>query len=47
VGYSDESEEDAALQLNLMLRDLLGDAKADGLPVYGRDGDKITPVPRD
>jgi hypothetical protein len=39
VGYSDESEEDAALQLKLMLRDLLlGDARADGLPVYSPDG---------
>jgi hypothetical protein len=46
VGYSDESEEDAALELKLMLRDLLGDAKADGLPVYGPDEDEITPVPR-
>jgi hypothetical protein len=43
VGYSDASEEDAALQLKLMLRDLLGDARADGLPVYGPDGNEIAP----
>jgi hypothetical protein len=43
VGYSDESEEDAALQLKLMLRDLLGDARADGLPVYGPDGAELVP----
>lgn len=43
VGYSDESEEDAAAQLKLVLRDLLGDGRADGLAVFGPNGEEMRP----